>query len=461
MSQHTTSYIALGAFVSGVATTLLYQKAFKEKPVAKLYTQRETKQNKEILDSPELNHRILRKAEYVLQCRTSRIIVVVERCTNDHNYSAILRTCEALGIQNVYLICPRKPETNMIAKVKEDSFTNSASSEYQPDEIDTSDVNTTSQKNSKRERPQLISSTGSNVKDVNSDDLTSRKMHHLFAQRAAQWLTIREFETSELCIQALRQEKRTIWVTDLSQEAVCMTREALSTAHDIDQINIVPEKLAIVFGTEAVGCTQIMLEAADLRVYLPMYGFADSLNLSVSTALCLQQIFHLCPEAIGDMPEQDRSKLREQWFVKLASQRITTTGERKNRTRLMTQIEKAKELERKAIQKGIEALEPEQIMKLEKLPQLLEQFDTLEKQVKTRAKLAVRPLLDHPPEPISDVRRADVHRIPYLGTSTKKKYKDIWKEMAAFKNGGNTNPKSTALEFRELLKDAQGNTGQI
>ena len=127
----------------------------------------------------------------------------------------------------------------------------------------------------------------------------------------------------------------------------------------------------------------------------------------------------------------------------------------------MTQIEKAKELERKAIQMGIEALEPQQIMKLEKLPQLLEQFDTLEKQVRTRAKLAVQPLLYHPHEPISDVHRADVHRIPYLGTSTKKKYKDIWKEMAAFKNGGNTNPKSTALEFRELLKDAEENIGQM
>ena len=51
----------------------------------------------------------------------------------------------------------------------------------------------------------------------------------------------------------------------------------------------VPEKLAIAFGTESVGCTEELLQAADLRVYLPLRGFADSLNLSVAAALVLHQ----------------------------------------------------------------------------------------------------------------------------------------------------------------------------
>ena len=54
-----------------------------------------------IFDSPSLDQRILRKAEGALRKRTSRLILVIERCTNDHNYSAILRTAEALGIQHV------------------------------------------------------------------------------------------------------------------------------------------------------------------------------------------------------------------------------------------------------------------------------------------------------------------------------------------------------------------------
>jgi tRNA G18 (ribose-2'-O)-methylase SpoU len=62
--------------------------------------------------------------------------------------------------------------------------------------------------------------------------------------------------------------------------------------------NIIPEKVAIVFGTEAVGCTNEMLNAADLRVYLPLRGFADSLNLSVATALVVHQMFILDPSLI-------------------------------------------------------------------------------------------------------------------------------------------------------------------
>jgi hypothetical protein len=59
------------------------------------------------LDSCELDQRMIRKAEGAILNRTSRLIVVVERCTNDHNYSAILRTVEALGVQHVYIIAPQ------------------------------------------------------------------------------------------------------------------------------------------------------------------------------------------------------------------------------------------------------------------------------------------------------------------------------------------------------------------
>lgn len=41
---------------------------------------------KVVMDSPDLDNRILRKAEGALRMRTSRLIIVVERCTNDHNY---------------------------------------------------------------------------------------------------------------------------------------------------------------------------------------------------------------------------------------------------------------------------------------------------------------------------------------------------------------------------------------
>ena len=66
----------------------------------------ETTQEESLLDDPELDNRILRKCEAVLRWRTNRLLLVIERCTNDHNYSAILRTAEALGIQTIFMIDP-------------------------------------------------------------------------------------------------------------------------------------------------------------------------------------------------------------------------------------------------------------------------------------------------------------------------------------------------------------------
>ena len=57
-------------------------------------------------DAAGLPNRLLRKAETAIQGRTSRVLVVIERCTDEHNYSAVIRTAEALGVQHVWLIDP-------------------------------------------------------------------------------------------------------------------------------------------------------------------------------------------------------------------------------------------------------------------------------------------------------------------------------------------------------------------
>ena len=57
-------------------------------------------------EDAESEDRLVRRIETVLQRRTSRITVVLERLCDGHNYAAVLRTCEAAGIQNVFLIAP-------------------------------------------------------------------------------------------------------------------------------------------------------------------------------------------------------------------------------------------------------------------------------------------------------------------------------------------------------------------
>jgi hypothetical protein len=44
-----------------------------------------------------------------------------------------------------------------------------------------------------------------------------------------------------------------------------------------------------------------------------MYGFNDSFNLSVATAVMLHHLLLACPEARGDLPPARKRALRVEW----------------------------------------------------------------------------------------------------------------------------------------------------
>ena len=46
----------------------------------------------QLMDSASLDRRMIRKAEGAIRNRTSSLVIVVERCTNDHNY--VSSTCD-------------------------------------------------------------------------------------------------------------------------------------------------------------------------------------------------------------------------------------------------------------------------------------------------------------------------------------------------------------------------------
>ncbi len=208
--------------------------------------------------------RRVRKCEAVIQRRSSRVVVVLERCNQSHNYSAVLRTAEALGYHHIWLIAPPKLEP--------------------------------------------VAETRKQRKKVWEDDQAELEEHVAYARSASKWLSLKFFDTSEDCVAALREAGREIWVTDLSQAAVCLTNEKIA----------LPRSLAIVMGTESTGASPVMLAAADRRVYLPLHGWADSLNLSVAAALFLQRLIDVDDTVVGDMGPEERAALRKEWYPKMA-----------------------------------------------------------------------------------------------------------------------------------------------
>ncbi|KAL3660705.1 hypothetical protein V7S43_014108 [Phytophthora oleae] len=202
----------------------------------------------------------LRRAETVLRHRTGRIVLVLEQCMDSHNHQAVLRTAEALGIQHVWLIAANNQQLKS-----------------HPD------------------------------KSKKSNKTSGKKI----TKNCAVWLTVREFSSIAACLEALRASEMTIWATDLSPQA-----EPLVAS---DKPSELPARLAVVIGRETDGVSPEMLRAAHRRVYLPLFGFSESLNLSVATALVLQRLLDWFPEIRGDLDEQEKQSIRERWHPQLVS----------------------------------------------------------------------------------------------------------------------------------------------
>ncbi|KAI9918965.1 hypothetical protein PsorP6_011575 [Peronosclerospora sorghi] len=199
----------------------------------------------------------LRRAETVLRYRTSRIVLVLEHCMDSHNHQAVLRTAEALGIQHVWLIAA----------------------------------------NNKQIKTHL--------------DKTKKTSGKKITKNCAIWLTVREFSSIAACLEALGASGTTIWVTDLSPKAEPLTAD--------NKPNELPPRLAIVIGRETDGVSNEMLRAAHRRVYLPLFGFSESLNLSVATALVLQRLLEWFPHVRGDLEEDEKQQIRETWRSQLVT----------------------------------------------------------------------------------------------------------------------------------------------
>ncbi|KAG2432545.1 hypothetical protein HXX76_008890 [Chlamydomonas incerta] len=204
--------------------------------------------------------RLLRKAEAVLSRRSDRILLVLERCTDNQNYLACLRTAEILGVQNVWIVL--------------------------------------SQRGAKNE----------GALDAFDDKGEVGKKRGRIARCSSQWLDVKTFPTTADCVAALRADGRQIWATDLAPSAVVLEGTSIQ----------LPPRLAVVMGREADGVSAEMLEAADRRVCLPMYGYNDSFNLSVATAMVLHHLFLCCPEARGDLTAERKRALRLEWYARLA-----------------------------------------------------------------------------------------------------------------------------------------------
>ena len=105
----------------------------------------------------------------------------------------------------------------------------------------------------------------------------------LVLKGANQWVNIHKFNKKENntldCINKLKSEGYRIIATSPHANDI-----------DLDQLDVKKGKIALIMGNEREGISNIVKEHADEFVKIPMVGFSESFNISVSTAICLNQL---------------------------------------------------------------------------------------------------------------------------------------------------------------------------
>ena len=97
------------------------------------------------------------------------------------------------------------------------------------------------------------------------------------AAGSKRWVKVRMHSDTEQAFTALRQEGKSIVLADPGNDSIPFTE------YDFTQPSVV------VLGQELQGLSDYARQHADARIHIPMQGFTESLNVSVSAALILHE----------------------------------------------------------------------------------------------------------------------------------------------------------------------------
>ena len=113
--------------------------------------------------------------------------------------------------------------------------------------------------------------------DIISANKEPFPVNKAISTRAEKWLHFTYFRSTRICLTQLKKNGFQIVVTQPGDHSLPYT--------DIDYT----QPMAVVFGNESEGVSNDALELADNVVKIPMFGMAQSLNLSVSVGIILYE----------------------------------------------------------------------------------------------------------------------------------------------------------------------------
>ncbi len=183
----------------------------------------------------------------ILINRTRYATVVLEDIYQSHNASAVLRSCDCFGVQDVHIIENR------------------------------------------------------NLYELNTE----------VTMGSDKWLSLHKYNTEKNntlnTIQTLKNSGYRIVATTPHSDDV-----------PLEDFDINAGKFALLFGTELNGLSDVAMDQADEFVRIPMHGFTESFNISVSAAIILHTLIQKLHNSALDWTLQNDEKdiLKLEWMRK-------------------------------------------------------------------------------------------------------------------------------------------------
>ena len=110
------------------------------------------------------------------------------------------------------------------------------------------------------------------------EEVNSKSIDREIAMGAQKWVDLNRYHTTKSCLEDLKKKGYQIVATT-------------PHAEDCDLIDFdITKKSCFFFGRETEGLSQQVINNADCFLKIPMVGFTESLNISVSAAIILQHV---------------------------------------------------------------------------------------------------------------------------------------------------------------------------
>lgn len=172
---------------------------------------------------------VRKRADEIKGFRCKNLIAVLENPADMRNIGTVIRNVNALGVEKVYVVDPRR----------------SLPDDWQ--------------------------------------DLRNEKAISKISVSAVKWTFVKRFDSTDECFDYLEKMRFKSIVTSphVKGKTSIFLHEGDYTVH---------HKLAVWFGSEATGISDLAVQRSEMCVGIPMFGMIESLNLGTSSGIVLYEV---------------------------------------------------------------------------------------------------------------------------------------------------------------------------